>query len=407
MQNETIICVSTAVWNSIWRPIHQTIWRIAEHNKIYFFEPGRNPDKSVVSETFRNLPNFFSVQSEKVNDNLTLIPCPSTITYARQHLPRSVLQVTTPVITRINTSVLMRHIQGAIKQFNIRNPILWLYEPRHYQLIGHLGEKFVVYYNYDEFPNFVANRKIKELVRYYDDELTRKSNVVVCTGRSQYEHRVKVNPNTHFIPNAADFQNFSKAVDPATPVPADIAHIKKPIIGFVGWLGVQIDMELLVKIAEKYADCSLVIVGPDALTKNEHYHKLHMMPNVTFTGKKELDELPGYLKQFDVALIPYILDGYVLTAYPLKLHEYLAAGRAIVATDMPELRPFSDVVRIAKDHDDFARLVGEAMHDNSPEIIEKRVAIARENTWEKRIEAMYAVLDPMLTASAPTGANAS
>ena len=115
------------------------------------------------------------------------------------------------------------------------------------------------------------------------------------------------------------------------------------------------------------------------------------------------ENLPEYLKAIDVALIPYLLEGYTLTAYPLKLHEYLAAGRAIVATALPELRPFSHVVRIAETHTEFISQIRKALHDHDPQAIEARVAVARENTWENRIEAMYRILDLRLAGGEKLG----
>jgi glycosyltransferase involved in cell wall biosynthesis len=123
------------------------------------------------------------------------------------------------------------------------------------------------------------------------------------------------------------------------------------------------------------------------------------MPNVHFLGRKALGSLPEYLKAIDVALIPYLLEGYTLTAYPLKLHEYLAAGRAIVSTALPELRPFSHVVRIAETRAEFISQIREALHDHGPQAIGARVAVARENTWENRVADMYRILQPFLSGS--------
>ena len=97
--------------------------------------------------------------------------------------------------------------------------------------------------------------------------------------------------------------------------------------------------------------------------------------------------------------MPYVLAGHILSSYPLKLHEYLAAGRAVVAANLPELKPYSHVVRIAETHREFIRQIGEALHDCAPEAIEARVAVARENTWDQRVAEIYRVLDQRLSAT--------
>ena len=280
-----------------------------------------------------------------------------------------------------------------------RAPILWLYSPYHANLVGQFDEKLACYYNYDEFPAFLQNTRVKALLREFDDQLTRHVDVVFSTSRSQWEYRKTINPDTYFIPNGVDYDLFHQALNPETPIPSDIVDLKKPIIGLVGWLGVQLDLDLLQGIAETFSDGSLVLVGPDGIPDSAKVRQLRAMSNVHFLGGKPLGSLPQYLKAIDVALIPYRLEGYVLTAYPMKLHEYLAAGRAIVATALPELRPYGHLVRIAETHPEFIRQIGEALHDCAPEAIEARVAMARENTWDQRVAEIYRVLDQRLPAA--------
>jgi hypothetical protein len=165
----------------------------------------------------------------------------------------------------------------------------------------------------------------------------------------------------------------------------------------MGWLGYQIDIDLLVRVAEAYNHCSLVLVGPDEIPRDASLQKLRALSNVHFMGPKGRSSLAGYLKGFDVALIPYRLAGYTLSAYPLKLHEYLAAGRATVAVALPELRAFSHIVSIAETHEEFIRKVGEALNGQSPQAIEARVAEARQNTWDQRVDHIYCILQQHLS----------
>jgi glycosyltransferase involved in cell wall biosynthesis len=161
-------------------------------------------------------------------------------------------------------------------------------------------------------------------------------------------------------------------------------------------LGYHIDVALLCRIAEMFPDQPLVLIGPEEFAPSDDVPRLHSLPNVYFLGAKAREELPQYLQYIDVALMPYSLTGHILSAYPLKLHEYLAAGRAIVSTDLPEVYPYDDVVRIARSHDEFLALIAEAMDDNSPEVIAKRAAVAQENTWDHRVEEIHRILDQRL-----------
>ncbi len=396
MQGEMILCIAPRAWHSLWRDTQPIMWRVAQRNRVLYFEPGRNPDRSAFAELVRNLPSFFLSHAQDVQENLTLIPSPPSLPYARRHLPSSVLQVTTPLLAKVNAQVKIRHVRHAVKALGIQAPILWLYSPYDADLVGKFGEKLACYYNYDEFPDFVDNRRIKDLLRQFDNRLSSQVDVVFATSRAQWERRKRLNPHTYFVPNGVDFDLFRRALDSETPVPSDVVGLRTPIIGYAGWLGYQIDVDLLLRVAETYSSSSLVFVGPDEIPDSASLRRLRDTPNVHFLGRKEQPSLPAYLKAFDVALIPYCLRGYTLSAYPLKLHEYLAAGRAVVSTALPELRPYRDVVRIAESHDEFVHQIGEALHDHVPQSIEARVAVAQENTWDQRVDEIYRVLQEHL-----------
>lgn len=397
MQGETILCIEpSSRWHSLWRDSQQIMSRIAGQNRVLFFEPGRNHEASVPSEMVRNFSNYFALRSYQEQTNLFVIPTPSSLPRMRRHLPRAVQQITMPLITKFNATILIRQVRWALQRLAVKAPILWLYSPNHIDLIGKFGEKLVCYFNYDEHADFVHNTRIRDLIRQQDNELSSRVDVIFATSQAQTERRKAINPNTFFVPNGVDFELFHRALMPNLPLPHDIASIPGPIIGFAGWLGYHIDVELLLRIAKTYEDCSLVLVGPEELPKGASRKELMALPNVFFLGKKERVDLPNYLRAFDVALMPWSLSGHILSAYPLKLHEYLAAGRASVATALPELRPFRHVIRIGESHAEFIELIKDALHDYSPQAIEARVSVARQNTWDQRVAEIYRILQARL-----------
>lgn len=396
MQNETILCIAPRDWYGLWKEAQSIMSLIATRNRVLYFDPGRDSNHPAFSELVDNLPNFFRLRTQQVGDNLTVIPTPSSLPHVRRHLPRSVLRVTMPLVVKANARVLIRHVQRAMKALDVKSPILWLYSPYHADLIGNFGEKLVCYYNYDEFAEYVSNARIRETVRHYEAQLCKKVDVIFTTSRAQCEVRKAYNPNTFFVPNAVDFELFNRALRPGIEMPDDIAKIPRPIIGYAGRMAAQIDIELLRRIAETYPSFSLVLVGPDELPHTKDEKLLRTLNNVYFLGWKKPSDLPNYLQAFDAALIPYQLVGHVLSGYPTKLHEYLAAGRSVVATAMPELLPYKNVLRIGKTHNEFITLVGEAVKDKSYQAIEERISVAQKNTWEERVAEIYRILQPML-----------
>lgn len=401
MRGETILCISPRNWDALWRDTQQVMSRIAVQNRVLYFEPGRDGDLSVASALRRNLPNLFTLRIQEIDGNLYVIPTPPRLPHARRYLPSSLLQVTMPLIIKLNVQILARQVRRAIKALDVKDPILWLYSQYDKDLVGRFGEKLSCYYNVDEVAEFSDNKRIKTLIYRLDDELTSAVDVVFATSRGQWTRRAAVNPHTYFIPNGVDFDLFNRALGPDLPLPDDIVAIPRPIIGFIGWMGFHIDVELLIRIARHFPAASLVLIGPEALPQAQSKKTLFALPNVFYLGEKQRSELPGYLQVFDVALMPYLASGHILSAYPLKLHEYLAAGRAIVSTALPELYPYRKVVHIAETHADFLQQIDKTLHENTPQAIASRVAVARENTWDQRILEIYRILEAELESKRP------
>jgi len=115
-------------------------------------------------------------------------------------------------------------------------------------------------------------------------------------------------------------------------------------------------------------------------------------------GKKEYKDLPGIIKAFDACIIPFKLNDLTASANPVKLYEYLAAGKPVVSTPIPEVLVYKDVVRIAKGPEEFIRALEKAISENSPEDVQERLRVARENSWEVRIEQMESIIEKALAS---------
>jgi glycosyltransferase involved in cell wall biosynthesis len=344
---------------------------------------------------WRNGRNFVTLNFQEVAENLFIIPTPSTLPVMRRHLPRKVLQTTLPWVTKINAQIMIRHVRRTLRAFQVEHPILWLSSPYYKDLVDRFEEKLTCYYVYDELADFVHNDRIRSLLRELDDQLSCRADVVFACTRPLWERRKSLNPETHLILNAADFGLFNSALTSDRPLPVDIAHIPRPIIGLAGWLGYHIDVDLLLHVAQARPDYSLVLVGPDALPEGASRRRLDTLSNVYFLGQKERHDLPHYVRAFDVGLLPYRLLEQIRVAYPLKLHEYLALGRAVVSVDLAELRPHRHLVRIADTYDAFLDQIHKAVDDYDPQVVKARVNLARKHTWDKRVEDIYSVLDQL------------
>jgi glycosyltransferase involved in cell wall biosynthesis len=225
-----------------------------------------------------------------------------------------------------------------------------------------------------------------------ENEIISRADLVLCTSReltklkSAYSHKV------HFHPNAADFELFNKAATENLARPNDLPPADKKIIGFTGSIEYRTDTELLQKIALAHPDKIIFMVGPlqlEAKAENE----LRQLPNIQFAGARHIGQLPAYLQYFDCCIIPYRMNTLTASIYPLKVNEYLAAGKPVVATAFSEdMLAFSDCVYLAREHEEFIRLIDEAINSDDAQKKALRIETAAENTWEKRVQEFWTLL---------------
>jgi glycosyltransferase involved in cell wall biosynthesis len=199
------------------------------------------------------------------------------------------------------------------------------------------------------------------------------------------------------VPNGVEAEHFARAADPALAAAEELAGLEPPIVGYLGTLNYWIDTHLLGRLAREHPDWTLVLVGPHDLLAD--LSPLEGLPNVIRTGRVPYADLPGYVKVFDVCVNPYVLDGVAEHCSPLKLYEYLASGKPVVSVDMPEARQFAGLVHIARDSDEFVRLVEGAVANGDGDSA-ARMEEARDHTWRKRFADVSAALADVLAASA-------
>ena len=244
----------------------------------------------------------------------------------------------------------------------------------------------IVYDCIDEFSDF---SDVSEPLRVERD-LTKRSSLVIATSKALCEKLSKINSNCFYVPNAADFRHFHTATQ-IKEKPAEIKRLQYPIIGFIGAVYDWVDIDLICKLAEVHPDYSILLVGPIIFGQN----KLKRYSNIMMVGTKKYELLPQYLSFMDVCLIPFKINKLTLASNPIKLYEYLAAGKPVVSTALPEVCDnASQVVMISKD-DDFIKKVEEAVNETKSEnkaTILRRINFARNNSWDKRIDTIEKLL---------------
>jgi glycosyltransferase involved in cell wall biosynthesis len=187
------------------------------------------------------------------------------------------------------------------------------------------------------------------------------------------------------LPNGVNVPLFLQAVSPDTVVPVQLARLPSPRVGFVGWLTPRwIDLELMLEIARLRPDWSLALIGPKVA-----WEPPPLPPNVHLLGFRPYHQLPNYLKGLDVCLVPFKDNAITQGASPLKLYEYLAAGRAVVSTPVPDLPTFGDLVWQAHTAREFVAAIEDALpHAHDPTLQQRRIEAVKPHSWEARAETV-------------------
>lgn len=238
----------------------------------------------------------------------------------------------------------------------------------------------------------------------HNEEILAKSvDVIICTSRELTNTKSALNPNAYFVPNAANLTHSQKALDPALPLAEILPGIKKPVIGYFGAIERRIDYTLVKKVIADNPDKSFVFVGPvDADYIREGDFEA---PNLHLPGQVPYELMPAVLKGFDVCIIPFKKDDVSNNIFPLKLFEYLGAGKPVVSTNFnDDLQSFTaGLVPYCSTADEFTQALNDALDKpQAPEKVQARLNIAANNTWEHRITDIKALLAGALTQKGKT-----
>jgi glycosyltransferase involved in cell wall biosynthesis len=216
-----------------------------------------------------------------------------------------------------------------------------------------------------------------------ESELTSGADLVVVSSLMLEAEARRHAPNVLLLRNAGEYEHFAIPVKPRG---------EPPVIGYYGALEDWFDADLVADVAERRPDWRFVLVGR---VVSVDVSRLEKLSNVTLPGEQPYALIPGWLHQFDVAIVPFKRLPLTEATNPVKAYEMLAAGKPIVSVPIPEMVALPPLVRLASTAAEMEREIAAALQPEAPAVIEARRAFAREHTWEKR----FLVLAPATRAA--------
>jgi len=305
-----------------------------------------------------------------------------------------------PFVTKMNKILLKRTVTQALVylRFRFGELISWVFHPYQLYWAELFQGRLLIYECYDEYSEYANVRghpaKVS-MICEFERLLLQKADVVFVTSRSLLQSRKKINDHTYFLPNGVEFEHFYTPLRDFE-IPNKMRDIPRPIVGFAGTINEKIDYGLIGYLSRAHPEWSIVMLGRFTgrpfLRIRKDFLNVSIRANVHFCGGVDYQVVPRYVHNFDVCLIPLVIDKQTEKAYPLKLHEYLATGKPVVSTALSEVEQYSEVVRIGRNYSEFEHAVVESLAEREENLREKRIMLARKNTWAKRAECALSII---------------
>jgi uncharacterized SAM-binding protein YcdF (DUF218 family)/glycosyltransferase involved in cell wall biosynthesis len=375
-----VLCISSIDWDFIWQG-HQEIMSTlaASGRRVLFLEntgvrPLRFRDLPRLRRRLRNWSKGPGGFREERPNLFVLSPIVLPGPYSR-------------IATRINRFLLLRSIRRWMRTIGVSRPIAWTFlpTPLAHALITDLDPALTIYYCIDDFVS--SSPEARRIVAS-EEAMFRRADLVFVTSEKLRRRAAAFSEHVHLFPFGVKYDSFEAVRQSPRRTPIDIAGLKRPIVGYVGGLHQWIDQDLVVEAAARMPDATFAFVGPPQCDLS----RLEAAPNVRLLGAKPHTELPNYVREFDVGIVPYRLSEYTANVYPTKLNEYLAMGIPVVASDLAEIQRFNtehgNIVAVARTSSEFAAAIGRSLNGTAPDAVAARLAVAKANSWPARINHM-------------------
>jgi UDP-galactopyranose mutase len=361
-----IICFSHLRWDFVLQRPQHLMNRFGKSRQVYFFEE--------------------FIPTEHHSPYLEFHPYEGTeIVSIRPRLPRHWDEARCEAGLRDLLHMMLR-------LHRISRPILWFYSPMMFGFACDVEASAVVYDCMDELANFrFAPANLKET----EAQLMARADLVLTGGRSLYEARKDRHSNIHAFPSGVETDHFAvvrTGIEPAR----DTVGLPGKKLGFYGVIDERLDLGLIAALASAKPDWSIIMVGP--LAKIGH-HDLPSAPNLHFVGQRSYGELPHYLADWDVALMPFAINEATRFISPTKTPEYLAAGLPVVSTpvvDVVAAYRNLPAVQIAASPQEFIAACERALSLKQADYLPAVDRMLASMSWDESFRRISALLDAVL-----------
>ena len=312
--------------------------------------------------------------------------------------PLSIPLYSSALMRRWTAWFIRKQVQVAARLVGVANPVIFITTPTAWPVAATMKRQAIVYNRSDMHSLF--KEADQAYIRTLERALLEHADLVLYANRTlMAEEQEWTQVRARYLDHGVDVEHFR--LDKSVSPPQDLADVPGPWIGFFGSLrSYMVDFSLLARVANEIPTAQVVLIGDP----QDSVSQLAEIPNVHLLGYKDYSQIPSYGVHFDVALMPYQDNEWIRYCNPIKLKEYLALGLQVVATDFPEAHGYAERLHIARDSDDFVRLVRDCL--KAPLTYEQRNKLRKtveNHTWDQRASELLSLLGVEVNTSMNEG----
>jgi glycosyltransferase involved in cell wall biosynthesis len=365
-----MVCLSHLRWDFVFQRPQHLLTRFSKNMNVFFIE----------EPIFDATGQEYYTYAQKEENLVVIVP----------HLPPG---LTTEECRAVQKSMFDQFMENK----DLSDYCFWYYTPMALEFSRKYTPELIIFDCMDELSAFkFAPEELKTL----EKELMKKADVVFTGGQSLYEAKKNQHANIHPFPSSIEKEHFEKAR--AIKVsPDDQISSKNPKLGFYGVIDERFDIELIHQLAEARPNWEIILIGPvvkidrGSLPRNKNIHYL---------GSKNYQQLPQYIANWDIAMIPFLLNESTRFISPTKTPEYLAAGLPVISTPIKDvINPYgkSRLVHIAATAQDFVMAAEMELNRKDKENWLANVDLfLAQNSWDKTVSNMLQVIRQTIASRA-------
>jgi len=387
-KNENFVMVGIQPWHiKIGSNFKNIAQEISKTNRVIYV----NMPLSLKAKLQISFKSLFTLSSKKITriqevSNNLIVYTPPFVSISINWLPNGKLY---NYLNRVNAKLYSYPLKKKLQELGITNYILindsLMFIGKY--LNEYLTPDFYLYYirdNLVEQPYFNKHGKLYEALTIGSVDAVAANSEFLAKYAKQY------NPHSYMVGQGCELSHFDESVR-VIDKNLYFEKLKGPVIGYVGNLtSTRLDVSLLEQIAIQKPEWQFVLVGPeDDAFKASILQKL---ANVHFMGIQPVEDLPSWIKGFDVCLNPQLINSNTIGNYPRKVDEYLAMGKPVVATKTPAMNYFRSYVYLCDGVQNYIENISKALDNNSTELKLSRKNFASKHSWAANVKTIFSVL---------------